>query len=281
LRIARLRRNANGQVELDQAYVPPSLRIGAAGKLMEDLRGLLQVLMAKIAVLSQGRKQVEGGFAAFSAGEETAFRLLQTLNTFTPVLAHYHFTATVHPYDLFTTLSQLAGALCTFSTEYEITRLPRYDHTAPGGTFTTLLGIIRGILTADISAGCIALPIEQIQQATYLCPVNEKKLFDTARFYFGVAADVPERELIVGVVQRIKMCSRERLELLISSAMPGLRLMHVSSPPEGLSTKPSFVYFSIDQKGEFWEGVRTSGQLAFYFPHNFPGLRMELLALKG
>jgi type VI secretion system protein ImpJ len=281
VRVAQLVRNQSGKVMVNEAHIPPLLQIGASPQLLDELRTVLQVLMARISALSQGRKQVEGGFAAFSGAEETAFRLLQTLNTYTPLLNHHHFVPTIHPFELYCLLNQFVGALCTFSIDVGIAQLPRYDHNNLTGTFGQLCTMIRSILEADIGAACITLPIEQINQATYLSRVPDQKLFAAARFFMGVSARAQEKEIIVGVATRIKMCSRDRLDLLISSAMPGLQLMHTTNLPEGLSTKPGFVYFSLDQQGPFWDAIKTSGSIAFYFPNNFQDLKIELLALKG
>jgi type VI secretion system protein ImpJ len=278
--VGRLSRNQTGGVELTPSFVPPLLCVGASPFLLTVLRSLLEFLLAKINSLSQGRKQVEGGFAEFSGAEETPFRLLQTLNTFTPLLTHYHSFPSVHPYEVFCLLTQFAGALCTFSSEVSIKNLPRYDHANLSGTFTALVKIIRTVLEADIQAGCVPVPIEQLNQATFLCKVPEQKLLTVAKFYLGVSAKVQDKELVVGVLQRIKMCSRNRLDLLISSAMPGLPLRHMLHPPQGLSTKPGFVYFSLDQQGDFWQQIKAAGDIAFYFPNNYPELKVEMLALK-
>jgi len=280
VQVGRLSRNANGSVELVASFVPPLLCIGASPYLLSVLRSLLELLLAKVNSLSQGRKQVEGGFAEFSGGEETPFRLLQTLNTFTPLLTHFHSFPSVHPYEVFCLLTQFAGALCTFSSEVSIKNLPRYDHGNLSATFNALVKIIRTVLEADIQAGCVPIPIEQINQATFLCKVPDEKLLTVAKFFLGVSAKVQEKELIVGVLQRIKMCSRNRLDLLISSAMPGLPLRHTLHPPQGLSTKPGFVYFGLDQQGDFWTQIKTAGDIAFYFPNNYPELKIEMLALK-
>jgi type VI secretion system protein ImpJ len=280
VQVGRLSRNANGSVELVGSFVPQLLCIGASPYLLTVLRSLLELLLAKVNSLSQGRKQVEGGFAEFSGGEETPFRLLQTLNTFTPLLTHFHSFPSVHPYEVFCLLTQFAGALCTFSSEVSIKNLPRYDHGNLSATFNALVKIIRTVLEADIQAGCVPIPIEQINQATFLCKVPDEKLFTVAKFFLGVSAKMQEKELIVGVLQRIKMCSRNRLDLLISSAMPGLPLKHTLHPPQGLSTKPGFVYFGLDQQGDFWNQIKTAGNIAFYFPNNYPELKIEMLALK-
>lgn len=280
VQIARLKRTANGQVEFDTSFIPALLQIGTSPQLMNYLRSLLELLLAKCTSLGQGRKQVEGGFAEFSGGEETAFRLLVTLNTFTPLLNNYLYLPNVHPYELFSTLTMLAGGLCTFSSDISVKNFPRYEHLSPVTTFGTLMNIVRRILEADISAGCVNLPISQVNQATFTAEVPDNRLFSTAKFFIGVSAKVPEKELIIGVLQRIKMCSRDKIDLLISSAMPGLQLLHTSHPPEGLSTKPGFVYFSLDQQSQFWKVMQSTSSVAFYFPNNYPELKLEMLALK-
>jgi type VI secretion system protein ImpJ len=278
--IARLIRNKQGQIDVDEAFIPPLLRIAASPALMNLTRALLDLLLARSTALSQGRKQTTGGFAEYKGSEITAYLLLQTLNSYTPLLNFYHITPDLHPFELFKLLTQLAGGLCTFSTDVSIRQLPRYEHGELTQVFTILIRLIRRVLEADISAGCITIPIEQVSPATYVCRVPDEKLFTQARFYLGVSAKVAEKELVVGTLQRIKMCSRDRLELLIPSAMPGLPLFHTSQPPQGLSSKPGFSYFSLDQRGDFWEGMKTSNTIAFYFPNNFPQLSMEMLALK-
>lgn len=281
LQIARLKRASNGQITIEDSYIPPILHISGSKFLMSILRSLLEMLVAKCNSLAQGRRQVEGGFAEFSSSEETAFRLLETLSTYTPLLNYYFTNPMVHPFDLYSLLMTFAGSLSAFSTEVSFKDFPQYNHHNLSVTFISLIKIIRTVLEADISAACVNIPVEQINQAVYIAKVPDEKLFKSAKFYFGVSAKVPEKELIVGILQRIKMSSRDRLELLISSAMPGLPLKHCISLPEELSTKPGYLYFSLDQNNPFWEGIKTSGTIAFYFPNNFPELKMEFLALKS
>ncbi|MBD3393639.1 MAG: type VI secretion system baseplate subunit TssK [Chitinivibrionales bacterium] len=280
LPLARLARDQAGQIRLDDSFVPPLLHVGASLYLMNEMRSLLEILLAKNASLSQGRRQRASGLAEFGGAEETAFRLLQTINTFTPLLNHCHVAPAVHPFELFSLMTQFGGALCTFSSEVSIRQLPRYDHTAFGDVFAAFSRIIRTVMGADLASASVPVPIEETGPATYVGTVPDQRLLDAAKFYFGVSAAVPEKELVVGTLQRIKMCSRDRLELLIPSAMPGLPLIHTSRPPEALSTKPGYVYFTLDQGNDFWQGIRSSGTIAFYFPNSYPDLKMELLALR-
>jgi len=280
LRIAVIARNFCGETVLSQEFIPPLLSIGASPYLQSSLRSLLELLFAKINILSGQRKNIDSGFAGFSGSDENAFRLLYTLNTYTPLVNQYYLWPNEHPYSLFGVLAMLAGALCTFSSEVSIVNLPQYDHGNLSRMFGTLFKIVRDVLETDIQAGCVVIPVEQLSAATFTCRVPNEKLFGAAAFFLGIAADCAEKELVVGALQRIKMCSRNNLDMLISSAMPGLQLRHVIHPPQGLSTKPGFVYFSFDQQCDFWKQMVAAGTIAFYFPHNYKNLRMEILALK-
>lgn len=280
LKVAQLKRSGTGQVMLNESYIPPLLQVGGSAALLDMLRNLLDMLLGKIGTLSQGRRQLAGGFAEFTRSEETAFRLLNTLNTYTPLLNHYHITPSVHPFELFTILTQFAGSLCTFSTSVSIRNLTRYEHQNLTGTFGGLLGVIRSVLQADISSGAVVLPVEEVRPSTYMVRCPDKSLLAGTRLFLGVSADVPEKELIVGAVQRIKICSQEKLDVLISSAMPGVPLIHSPHPPENLPSKPGYSYFALDQKGPMWQEIHASGTIAIYFPSTYRELALEMVALR-
>ena len=84
--------------------------------------------MLKAFLFPRAAKKDASGKATFSSTEETAFRLLETVNTYTPLLNHYHFEPRVHPFELFKLLTQFAGALTAYSSEVSLKDLSRYDH---------------------------------------------------------------------------------------------------------------------------------------------------------
>lgn len=281
LRIARLKRDDRGEIDLDEKFIPPLLNVGSSAYLMNMIKSLLELLGARHDSLCEGRRLIGGGLATFFGTDENSFRMLQILNTFAPLLHYYYRSSSiVHPMDLFSVMTMFSGALSTFSTEFNIDKFPGYDHQNLASTFETLVRMIRTVLEADISAGCVSIPVERMDQATYLCKVKDERLLENAKFFMGVSAKIAEKELIIGTLQRVKMCARERLDLLISSAMPGLPLIHVSRPPEGLPVKPGYVYFSLDHQNQLWKNIQAAGSIAFYFPNSWPELKIELLALK-
>ncbi len=279
MQIAQLTRTQNGQIGLDKTFVPPLLHLSASQVQNMMMRSLLEMLIGKSNNLSQGRKQLKGGFAEFTTSDSTPLALLQTINTYLPIINHYNYNLNTHPYELYLILLQFTGALCTFSSTVSVTALPQYDHGNLSKTFEQLNFIIREILRADISAGCVQIPINEISSATYLANITDQKLFEVANFYIGVQADIHEKELIIGSLTRIKMSSRNQLDKLIQSAMPGLPLMHAATPPKELSSKPGFAYFSLNQRNSFWDTIKSTGTIAVYFPNNYPNLKLELLAV--
>jgi predicted component of type VI protein secretion system len=40
------------------------------------------------------------------------------------------------------------------------------------------------------------------------------------------------------------------------------------------------LYFALDQQSQFWRGIQSAGSIAFYFPNNYPELKLEMLALR-
>lgn len=281
VRVARITRGPDGRPQIDPDYIPPLTRIGGSPRLMELLHSLLQVIMGRQAALAAARRHVAGGGAVLSSAEQAASSMLLLINSYAPILAHYHHAPHVHPWELYGQLNQFCGGLCTFSSDLSISAIPRYNHEDLAGTFGTLAAMIRAVLGVDIASRCMSLPMEQRGTASFACRPGDPRLLGQCRLFLGLSAQVPEKQLVVSALQRIKLASAERLEVLVASAIPGLPLVHVPRPPEELAARPDWVYFAIGQQGDAWEGVRTSGTLAAHFPGEYPGLRLEVLAVRA
>lgn len=279
LPLARLSRTTSGQIVLDKDFIPPLLSIDSSETLDNQLRSLLELLIAKSSFLSQNRKHLKSGLAEFPPSELTSMALLKTINTSIPVINSFFTSSKVHPYELYLSLIQLAGALSTFSSNINVTELPSYNHSSMEKVFPLIFNSIRDILETDLSAGCVQIPFSEISPATYLFSINNQKLFESASFFIGISAEIPEKELITISLPRIKIASRNQLDVLIQSAMPGLPLMYVSSPPPKLSSKPGYSYFALSRHNNHWEMIKTTGTMAMYFPHKIPGLKMEMMAV--
>lgn len=281
LKVARLKRDPDGKIILDHNYIPPILCIGASSEYVKILQSLVLSLKARGTELLQSRKEVSRDFTAFAPEEITTFGLLQIISTYTPRLNQFLLSSKkVHPAEVHTTLTYLAGSLRTFQPGDEIFVLPDFDYNALFETVTVYDKIIRTVLNADYSPRCTMLPVQKISEITYSCTVSDRALFDDAEFFLGVSADTPEDELRSVIKRVMKMSSVEYLNRLTISTQLGLSVVPVSNPPADLATKTGYIYFKLEKDGKHWDNIFSSGTIGFYFPNCFQDIKFEILALK-
>jgi type VI secretion system protein ImpJ len=77
----------------------------------------------------------------------------------------------------------------------------------------------------------------------------------------------------------VKTCSATQIEQLIASAVPGITLTHVTSPPSAIPIKMKYQYFSLNQSGAAWDTVTRARNFAAHVPAEIPNPQMELIIL--
>jgi type VI secretion system protein ImpJ len=281
LRVARLSRGGGGYMEPDGAYAPPVLFTRVSDVLRGTLGGLLELLWARIGSLAKCRRLSEWGQAFFSASEENSFRVMSALCTFTPLFGRLLELPRIHPFDCYAHLMMLYGSLQCFSPTLSPENFPAYNHDDPASTFIELADRLREALKAEFWTTCVSLPLEQVNSSTWHCRFPDDRFATRANLFIGVSANVDRKKLLVDVLQRVKAGSRENLDLLISSSLQGLPLIHVRNIPEGLPAKPDYVYFAVDRQGTLWESVENTGTLGIHFSGGvYPDMKLEVLGLK-
>lgn len=115
LRIANVERTEAGTFHLNPRYVPPLIEAGASEYLIGILRGLIEILSARSTQLSGGRRQKNQSLADFTAADIANFWLLYTVNSYFPVFSHLFESKQVHPEEMYSAMTSLAGSLSTFS----------------------------------------------------------------------------------------------------------------------------------------------------------------------
>ncbi|GBU20271.1 hypothetical protein R80B4_00147 [Fibrobacteres bacterium R8-0-B4] len=281
LRVAKMSRGGSGYMELARGYAPPVLFTRVAAVLRDTLSGLLELLWARIGSLAKCRRRSEWGQAFFSASEENSFRVMSALCTFTPLLGRLLELPKIHPFECYANLMTLYGSLQCFSPTLSPKNFPAYNHDDPAATFTELADRIRDALKAEFWTTCVSLPLEQVSASTWHCRFPDERFATRANLFIGVSADVDRKRLLVDVLQRVKAGSRENLDLLVSSSLQGLPLIHVRNIPEGLPAKPEYVYFAVDRHGPLWDSVESTGTLGIHFSGGvYPDMKLEVLGLK-
>jgi type VI secretion system protein ImpJ len=280
LKIAEVVRTATGQLAYQENFVPPALVIGASPWLVNMLRQIVEVLIAKSSSLGEQRRQRTTSLADFTTSEIAVFWLLNTVNSSIPVIMHLFRTRTVHPERLYTEMAELCGRLMTFATDRHPQNIVHYQHTDLYGTFSALALEIRALLETVIPTRCIQIPLETTRESVYVGRIQDDRLLADAEFFLGVSAKIPEGQLIDRVPRIIKSASRDVIDGVIGSGLPGVTLTHASPPPSPIPTRIGFHYFNLDKDGIFWESIRSSKSIAIYVPQEFVDQKLELYAIK-
>lgn len=278
IKVAELVRTTAGVV-YNEHYIPPALNVTASPWLTGLLRQGLEILIAKGNSLSEQRRQRTTSLADFTTSEVAVFWLLHTVNASIPVLNHLRETALVHPERLYTELAGLVGRLMTFSTERQPQQIVHYYHDDLYRTFSELFKELRVLLETVIPTRCVQIPLESTRESVYVGRVTDERLLEKAEFYLAVNAKVPEGQLIERVPRIVKIASRDVIDGVIGSGMPGVVLSHASPPPAPIPTRVGFHYFNLGKDGVFWAAVRNSRSVAVYVPDELAEEKLELYAV--
>lgn len=278
LPVARIQRSSTGGFEFDPTFIPPVLDLAASDNLLGVARRLVEVLSARSASLSALRRQRSRGRADFGVAEVHGFWLLYTVNTWLPEIRHIYETRRGHPAELFASMLSLAGALTTFAPQIDPRELPGYEHNDLGRRFAQLETVLMDLLE-EIPSNAVTIPLGVARPSVHEAAVEQDRYFGSKHWYLAVGADLKPDELARRVTQFLKVSSADRVDRLIRSALPGVRLSHVPSPPSALPIRLDLQYFALDLAGADWDAIRTARTLAVYVPSEIPAPRLELILL--
>ena len=279
LRIANVERTDAGTFLLNPRFIPPLIEIRGSDYLMGLLRGLIEVLSSRSSQLAANRRQKNQSLADFTASDIANFWLLYTVNSYFPLFNHLFESANSHPEEVYSAMVSLAGSLSTFSPSVRPRDLPLYAHDALSPVLAELDQKLRSMLETVVPTNLVSLPLKLTKTSIYSTAIDDEKYLRNTRMYLAISAETKEDAIIRDVPRLVKVCSANHIEHLIKQALPGIQLKHLSKPPDALSVKLKYQYFSLNQSGAAWEAVTHARNLAAYVPDDFPNPSLELLIL--
>ena len=271
-----IERRNDGQVVLDRNYIAPQSRIEASGQL-SSLAGLLHGLVQQRArALAAGMGQLGHGVS-----EVADFLMLQMLNRNEPLLRQMAGAPSVHPWNLHQACTQLAGEMATFSRpERHPPEYPVYRHDDLQATFAPLVQDLREYLSAVIQRH--AVPIELIDRShgVRTAVVSDTELLRSATFVLAVRAQLPAETVRQRFPAQSKLGPVERIKDLVNLQLPGVVLRSLPVAPRQLPFHSGSHYFELERQGELWKLIERAGSLALHVSGEFPGLELELWAVR-
>ena len=269
---------ADREVILDGSFIPSCLDIRAAPPLagfVQELDGLLSNRMTALA----GR--IAQGGSAKGAAEIQDFLLLQTINRLLPVVRHAATIENLHPERLYRDCLALAGELATFmAVQKHPPAFAIYQHHDLTATFATVIRLLRQYLSSVLEQTAVSIPLEPRKYGISVGVIADRKLLSTAGFVLAVSADVPTENLRRHFAGQAKLGPVEEIRQLVNSALPGIPMRPLPVAPRQIPYNANTVYFELDGTTPIWGKMTTSGGVAVHVSGDYPGLAMELWAIR-
>jgi type VI secretion system protein ImpJ len=266
------------EIILDRAFVPSCLDIAAAAPLSGFARELDGLLNHRKSALA-GRLSEGGG--AKAVAEVTDFLLLMVVNSAQPVLRHLASIQNVHPEAFYKTCVELAGRLATFMAEDKVApEFPSYAHDDLTKTFAPVVKALRQYLSSVLEQTAISIPLDPRKYGISVGVIADRKLLSTASFVLSVKADIPPENVRRHFQNQAKIGPVEEIRQLVNSALPGIPLRPLPVAPRQIPYHAGVVYFELDGNSPHWGKMSTSGGVAVHVSGEFPGLKMELWAIR-
>jgi type VI secretion system protein ImpJ len=275
--LARVRRDGAGHFIYDPEYIPPSLRIGASGRIMALLERLLGILDARAESLMAERRGTESPLREYASREIANYWLSHAIHSGIGPLRHHFQTASAHPDILFTELSRLAGALCTFSLHSHPRDLPHYDHDQLEHSINVLDRQIREQLELVIPTRCLSVPLHTADGHLHRATIADARSFGRSRWYLGVRSSAAAADLAAQLPRSAKVCSAKHVARLVREAFAGLALEHVAAPPAEIAPRNDTQYFTVTQTDPCWRSIVESQEFGVFLPAVIPDAELEVV----
>jgi type VI secretion system protein ImpJ len=275
-RILEVRRDDH-HITLDEQFLSPCMTVHAVAPLTSLLQEIQSLLRYRGEALVQRLTEAGTGGVA----EITDFMLLQLINRLEPLFIHLTAHRSLHPVDLYRLLIQLAGELATFTRQQRRFLMPpNYLHDNLQDTFTPLIAELRRALSIVLEENAVLLKLEQQQSGTWVATLTDKSLLEKATFVLAVAINAPQEQVRQHFPAQTKIAPVEEIRNLVNRGLPGIALNSLSVAPRQIPYHANFTYFALNNSHPLWRQLAQSAGIAFHVGGNFPGLRLELWAVK-
>ncbi len=279
IRLAQLERDKTGSVVPRERFVPSLLRIGASPFLVTGCRRLLSAMVGKQKDLAQGRRMRSAASVDFQASDAAKFWMLHTMNSFIPTISHLVDHGDSHPEELFLVLGSIIGELCTFSPDGDPTDIPKFNYLELGEVLAPMFDQAMDMLERVLAERYIIVPLEKREDGMYLGKFDDPST-PRKHDFFLEAQGSDEAALRERLPKLLKMASWNQIGYTLNAAVPGVGVEVEYRPPGAIPIKPGLVYLRVDQNGDYWNDVVSSGTIAIYQPIDPQKVGLRLIGVK-
>jgi type VI secretion system protein ImpJ len=143
------------------------------------------------------------------------------------------------------------------------------------------MAALRASLSVVLEQNAVSIPLEKKRFNISVGLVHDKSLYETSAFVLAARADVPAESLRKGMPAQATISSVESIAKLVNDHVPGVPLQPLSVVPRQIPFHAGSTYFELDRGSPRFRELRSSGGIAIHVPETFPGLTMELWAIRS
>ena len=277
IKLGQINRNADGKYTMDKNFIVSSISISASEALLNYTREILGALVSKSKELGRlaGIHKPE-----LSITQVEILLMLQTVNTYIPLLNYYYTSQNIHPEALYVLFLNLAGQLSTYSNlGIKTAEFPVYEHKHLTEIFGQISGEINLMLNVQktIERRDIIIPLRKQGETLYIGQLSPSQI--SAQFFISVVSDMPERKIITELPKNIKASAYEEIFAVHQAGIQGVSIEYIAHPPAGVQVNEKAHYFKINKEGRFWDKIEKKNNIAFFIASEFKSLEMELVLL--
>jgi type VI secretion system protein ImpJ len=187
----------------------------------------------------------------------------------------------IHPVQAYEMCIGLAGELATFMAAEKVPpEFPPYQHDKLSATFAPVIRALRQYLSSVLEQNAVSIALEARKYGISVGIIADRNLISTAGFVLAVKADIPLENVRRHFAGQAKIGPVEEIRQLVNSALPGITLRPLPVAPRQIPYHAGVVYFELDRESPYWRKMTTSGGIAVHVSGDYPGLNMELWAIR-
>lgn len=224
---------------------------------------------------------VAGG--ARGSAEIQDYLMLECVNRWHPLLAHWADGGNLHPEDMYRALLQMAGELATY-TDTATRRpgtYPAYRHDDLQRSFAPVVADLRRALSTAIEETAVPIKLEERRHGLRIGPISDRNILRATSFVLSVQAEMPAEQLRRLFPSQVKIAAVEHIRDHVMSQLPGIAVRPLPVAPRQLPFYAGASYFELDRNSAHWKQMQSSGGFAIHVSGEYPGLQMELWAIRG
>jgi type VI secretion system protein ImpJ len=269
---------ADKMIVLEDRFIPTVLNAKQAPTLatfITEVQGLLHQRGEALAAraVASGRS---------GSAEIADFLMLQTINRYEPLLTHWTQSRLIHPEDVYRLCLEIIGDLSTLTSEARRPpKLPIYRHEDLRATFEPVMAALRACFAVVLKQNAIQIPLEKKRFNISVGAVADRALFDEAAFVLAARAEVAAETMRRDFPAQTTIASVEKIAKLVNEHIPGIALQPLAAAPRQIPFHAGFTYFELDRASPLFRELKASGGIALHVPDTFPGLGMEMWAIRG